>query len=441
MSTLRSLASIPRRFPLAFAIGYGGVKTVGADIMVQKTVEKRAELDTKRATVFLCFGLFQVGFVQYMLYVTAYTRVFSTAAQFAALPFRQKLRDRQGLINLAKQVLFDQFVYHPCCYFPVFYTCKEIILGEAQGPRDTVTRAIQKYIPNMRDDLCALWKIFIPVSIIQFSIMPMHFRVPFTATAGIVWCAILSMMRGAPQLSEAAKDVRRTLGDLSPEELTARLDRLFEAQAKTGTMGMDREQFQQFMHRLGMRANSQTMESFFDAFDTDTSGLIDANEFVKGLQVLCGKGSPKERIRFVFEAMDLNNDKAVTQQECQQVIQQLLHMREVLLEFPVDFDNNSKLFLGVGSRRAPRQTAAEEEKRRLRLRYIWGQHPDYYGQPLQECLRLQAVATTARMFDEVCGMDGDVSVDRFERWIEARSSHSIRLMSLFNVLAAPDREE
>ena len=29
--------------------------------------------------------------------------------------------------NLAAQVCLDQFVYHPLCYFPVFYACKELI--------------------------------------------------------------------------------------------------------------------------------------------------------------------------------------------------------------------------------------------------------------------------------------------------------------------------
>ena len=86
-------------------------------------------------------------------------------------------------------------MYHPICYFPVFYVCKELI---ESGPSvETPSRAISKYVPNALDDLKALWTIFVPVSILQFSFCPMHLRVPFTATAGFFWCGVLSFMRGA----------------------------------------------------------------------------------------------------------------------------------------------------------------------------------------------------------------------------------------------------
>ena len=60
---------------------------------------------------------------------------------------------------------------------------------------------VPRYVPNALEDLKALWSIFIPVSIVQFSLMPIHLRVPFTATAGFFWCGILSLMRGAERKS------------------------------------------------------------------------------------------------------------------------------------------------------------------------------------------------------------------------------------------------
>ena len=62
------------------------------------------------------------------------------------------------------------------------------------------------YLPNALDDLKALWSIFVPTSIIQFSMMPMHLRVPFTATVGFAWCGILSMMRGAQAAAGSPPD-------------------------------------------------------------------------------------------------------------------------------------------------------------------------------------------------------------------------------------------
>jgi hypothetical protein len=204
------LASLPARMPLSFAVGYGGIKTVAADAMVQHLVERKPELDRSRLAVFLGFGCFQVGFVQYTLYVSIFSRAFPGAAAFAAAPLAAKLRDVRGLQNLAKQVVLDQFCYHPLCYFPVFYTCQEIVLyGFSRAPTEHVQNAITKYIPNAWADLTALWKLFIPTSIIQFAFMPMHLRVPFVATVGFVWCGILSSMRGE-EIVERSRELEAT---------------------------------------------------------------------------------------------------------------------------------------------------------------------------------------------------------------------------------------
>ena len=48
-------------------------------------------------------------------------------ARFANAPLREKLKDRQGLINLTKQVAFDNFIHYTFIYFPVFYVLKEAI--------------------------------------------------------------------------------------------------------------------------------------------------------------------------------------------------------------------------------------------------------------------------------------------------------------------------
>ena len=208
--------SIAKRWPLRFAMGFGAIKTVAADALVQKYMEGKDTLDRRRLAVFFSFGFLQVGFVQYQLYVNAFSRAFPSASAFAAAPLAAKLRDEVGMRNLVKQVCFDQFIYHPLCYFPVFYTCKEIIQGDAESPSDAVQRAMTKYVPNAIDDLTALWKLFVPTAIIQFSVMPMHLRVPFTAAVGFFWCGILSMMRGGGATATDTVDcARQRLGKTS----------------------------------------------------------------------------------------------------------------------------------------------------------------------------------------------------------------------------------
>mmetsp|Transcript_1488 Transcript_1488/g.2019 ORF Transcript_1488/g.2019 Transcript_1488/m.2019 type:complete len:215 (+) Transcript_1488:121-765(+) len=197
---LSTLGYVAARHPFGFAVLYGGLKTLVADVMVQTVVERRklGEIDQKRAAVFLGFGFLQVGAVQYGVYVRMFTRLFPNSAKFSAAPLSAKLRDTAGKLTVAKQVCLDMFVYHPFCYFPVFYICKEVVNCQEVN-LDIIPRALNNYWPHSYEDCKALWTIFIPVSIIQFSVMPVHLRVPFNATVGFLWCAILSNMRGQSQ--------------------------------------------------------------------------------------------------------------------------------------------------------------------------------------------------------------------------------------------------
>ena len=81
-----------------------------------------------------------VGFVQHWLYVNAFGRAFPNAAIFAAAPWSAKLRDAAGLRNLAAQVGIDQFVYHPFCYFPVFYTSRRSFRAAVRARSPFATR-------------------------------------------------------------------------------------------------------------------------------------------------------------------------------------------------------------------------------------------------------------------------------------------------------------
>ena len=59
-------------------------KTSDCDLMVQKVVEKRENIDWKRNIAFGTFGLFYLGGVQYMIYVPLFSRLFPSAAAFSA---------------------------------------------------------------------------------------------------------------------------------------------------------------------------------------------------------------------------------------------------------------------------------------------------------------------------------------------------------------------
>lgn len=185
------LLSLPKRHPFLFGASVSCVKTSFADWMVQKYVERREEIDVPRNLAFASFGLFYLGGVQYALYVPIFGRLFPGTASFAAKPLAQKLADKGGMAAVAAQTFLDQCVHHPFCYFPVFYAVREFAKGG-----DLVT-AREKYVANFRDDVLALWKIWVPATVCNFAFSPMYMRIPVVAATSLVWTSVLSMMRGA----------------------------------------------------------------------------------------------------------------------------------------------------------------------------------------------------------------------------------------------------
>jgi len=190
------LLRLAKERPFAFGMAYSCFKTVGCDIMVQKVVEKRETLDVRRTAAFGTFGLFYLGGVQYALYVPIFSRLFPNAATFASKTLSQKMQDGAGIRTLVAQVFLDQFVHHPLLYFPVFYTIKDLVTSDTPDP----VRAVNTYRDNMKEDLVALWKVWVPTTFLNFAFMPMWARIPWVASTSLVWTCILSSMRGSSEI-------------------------------------------------------------------------------------------------------------------------------------------------------------------------------------------------------------------------------------------------
>jgi len=188
----RKLTQIPIKHPLAFGVCISTFKTSASDLLVQKVVEQKKEIDWKRNAAFAAFGCFYLGGVQYAIYVPLFSRLFPNAAKFAAKPIREKVRDAKGIAALCGQVFLDQFVHHPLLYFPVFYGTREMVMSD----KPDLVRCMTTYRDNMKEDLAALWKIWVPSTFINFAFMPMWARIPWVAVTSLIWTCILSAMRG-----------------------------------------------------------------------------------------------------------------------------------------------------------------------------------------------------------------------------------------------------
>jgi glycine cleavage system regulatory protein len=188
--------SVPAKYPLAFGVVLSGFKTSFSDLLVQKVVERKEKIDWRRNAAFAAFGFVYLGGVQYTLYVPIFGRLFPNAAKFAAKPLRQKVKDVRGLCNLGLQTFLDQCVHHPFMYFPAFYITKELVMGGKDGGKPDISRVLTDYRNNMKEDLIALWKIWVPCTVVNFAFMPMHLRIPFAAGVSLLWTCVLSTMRG-----------------------------------------------------------------------------------------------------------------------------------------------------------------------------------------------------------------------------------------------------
>lgn len=118
--------------------------------------------------------------------------MFPTAAGFAAKSLRAKLKDAKGMFQLGAQVFIDQAVHHPLMYFPAFYCTKELVMSD----KPDLKKVLSDYRTNMKEDLLALWKIWVPATLLNFAFMPMYMRIPCVAATSLLWTMILSSMRG-----------------------------------------------------------------------------------------------------------------------------------------------------------------------------------------------------------------------------------------------------
>ena len=176
------------------------VKTALCDLLVQRYIERREQIDWRRNAVFVAFGGIYLGAGQWFLYQTLFARWFPGMAKFAAQPLAQKLRNVQGMRDLAKQIAVDNFFHYTFIYFPVFYALKECMQGESSAAA-LLPNAMRKYASNAVEDNVSMWLLWVPCDAIIYAI-PLWMRLPANHAISFCWTCYLSFLRGdeAPPL-------------------------------------------------------------------------------------------------------------------------------------------------------------------------------------------------------------------------------------------------
>ena len=134
--------------------------------------------------MFTTFGFFYLGGFQYYLYNIKFAQwcgaITRMSGHLGSAPFKTFL---------------DQFIHHPLLYFPTFYALKATV--EQRPLLEGKDSALERYRSEIFQSCKALWCVWVPAQIINFTFVPRHLRIPFVAATSFGWTIILSVMQGA----------------------------------------------------------------------------------------------------------------------------------------------------------------------------------------------------------------------------------------------------
>lgn len=182
------------RHPFTTALTTSIAKCVVSDLIVQKFVEGKEQIDRGRVLSFFLLGVTYVGAFQYSLY------------NHLLKPLNDVMRPAYGVgASTFALVAVDQFFVGPFVYFPSFCGLKLWATGES-AIVDVPAKVKAMWKEGVFGTIAALWAVWIPAQAINFWLVPRHLTIPFMNVVGFGWNFILSAMHGSRMGSDAAAD-------------------------------------------------------------------------------------------------------------------------------------------------------------------------------------------------------------------------------------------
>ena len=171
------ISSAVREWPLAVAMGCMTAKAVIVDVAVQCLVERREVIDRRRTATFAVFGCLWMGGAQYFIY--------SRWMEAIVIP-------SSAAATAAAKVCFDQLVYVPALFLPVFFVVNCSVRGEAHP----LQAAREQYGRELWLTLQTTWPSSFAMQYVGFRFVPPHLRIPYVAACSLVSTSLLSILRG-----------------------------------------------------------------------------------------------------------------------------------------------------------------------------------------------------------------------------------------------------
>ncbi len=195
VSTGFSYGNFAKQYPFANNIAIATAKTAAADLLAQTVIAQTPimEIDIQRSFLFMVFGAVYLGGFQYLYQVQVFKRLFDIE-KFTNLSIEEKLKDKEGLKNLALQTALDLTVL-TFIYLPTFYIFKAGVFSGSADPGVWTSTGLENYVTNFAKDEADLLKVWFPADLVCFSV-PLYLRLPVRHVVSFVWTAYLSFARG-----------------------------------------------------------------------------------------------------------------------------------------------------------------------------------------------------------------------------------------------------
>lgn len=190
-----SYGDFAMEYPFANNIAIATTKTALADLIAQVLIGHTpiAEIDYERSLLFCGFGAIYLGGFQYLYQVNIFKKLFDVDA-FTSQPWKDKLKDKDGLKALAAQTAVDLTVL-TLIYLPTFYIFKAGVFSGSLDPSVWTSSGIETYQQNFAKDEFDLIRVWLPADLVCFSV-PLYLRLPVRHIVSFVWTAYLSFARG-----------------------------------------------------------------------------------------------------------------------------------------------------------------------------------------------------------------------------------------------------
>ncbi|PNW87251.1 hypothetical protein CHLRE_02g115150v5 [Chlamydomonas reinhardtii] len=230
------------------------VKTSAADLFAQKVVEGRDEVDWRRHGMFVMFGFGYLGCWQYYLYNNLFVRwcapITRAVGHMGSAPVK---------------VFIDQCIHHPLLYFPCFYSLKGLVEGKP------LEESFADYKEHLWDNCKALWMIWVPAQMVNFTVVPLHLRIPFVAGVSFAWTVVISVMRGAMDKAPPSKEEAAAPSMVSQAAAAA-------ASAASGVARTSPISLQPLLNTATASADSGSLEDAASAGPVGLQQLVAGNE-------------------------------------------------------------------------------------------------------------------------------------------------------------------